>query len=286
MGQVEGKQQVLTPKTNFTADAFRHFREDDGTWQFRPTTVKDPYADLQANYHTPSEPARVSSRAVSGEMDHRGPQHEQSIAPPRLSGSGQSPLAMSSPYINEFGQIGGQPSTPSLRVEVVQRPSEDVSPAASRGLADELRQRTTWAEGSVLEVYSARLSTWLVGFVAQVGQPTPDMITVQFSCDGAKLLQKSLARNDMQLATFGSHLSALPPCFQSTPSKSRPGDVSYMDAETGAKFQTKDLAWQAYYEKMRQAAGYSDGPATMRPQLSQPKASAPCAVAPPEVKYF
>eukprot|EP00971_Amphidinium_carterae_P005841 115559-Amphidinium_carterae.1 len=57
-----------------------------------------------------------------------------------------------------------------------------------------------------------------------------------------------------------------------------------MDAETGAKFQTKDLAWQAYYEKMRQAAGYSDGPATMRPQLSQPKASAPCAVAPPEVK--
>mmetsp|Transcript_54590 Transcript_54590/g.130239 ORF Transcript_54590/g.130239 Transcript_54590/m.130239 type:complete len:542 (-) Transcript_54590:95-1720(-) len=267
MGQAEAKPQIAPRTGGFSADAFRHFREDDGTWQFRPTTVKDPYADLQTGYN-PSRDARgvppQPHISALGELEPNRAFEPPSYSrpdqppppPPQRSASGRSPLGAGSPYSphQDFSSLGAMPGGDFGQQR---HPVEEVSPIA-RGLGDELRQRTLWAEGSILEVYSARQGGWLVGMVSEVGQPTPDMLTVQFSADGLKLLQKCLSRNDMQLAVFGSNLSDLPPGFQATPSKSRPGDVSYMDTATGAKFQTTELAWRCHYEKMRNMAGSGD----------------------------
>jgi hypothetical protein len=112
--------------------------------------------------------------------------------------------------------------------------------------SDELQRRELWTVGSCLEVFSSTASKW---YIAQVrDMPNAHMVTVQFVGDNGQILQKSMPRTEPQLATFGRNTRLLPPNFQKVTSQSRPGQFSYQDSESGAKYQTNELAWENYYD--------------------------------------
>lgn len=122
------------------------------------------------------------------------------------------------------------------------------APVKPMNVMDELNQRKAWDVGSVLEVFSSSVGKWYIAQIAQVGEgATAHMITVQFIGDNGQIMQKSMPRSDVQLATFGRNTRQMPPGFQKVASESRPGQFSYQDSSTGTKYQTKDLAWQNYY---------------------------------------
>jgi len=136
-----------------------------------------------------------------------------------------------------------------------QRPRE--TPAASNvgscmsrpgNVVDELKERESWAVGSVLEVHSASVSKWFIAQLVEEGdKANAHMITVQFVGDTGQIMQKSMPRSDVQLAVFGRNTRQMPPGFQKVGSQSRPGQFSYEDSSSGQKYQTKELAWQNYY---------------------------------------
>jgi len=75
-------------------------------------------------------------------------------------------------------------------------------------------QRLKWGVGSLVEVYSVSASRWHAGYITDVAlfSSGQDVLTVQFfSGDGFK--QKSLYRNDCQLAPYGSHVNAATPAL-------------------------------------------------------------------------
>lgn len=57
-----------------------------------------------------------------------------------------------------------------------------------------------------------------------------------------------MPRSDVQLAIFGTNTRQMPNNFQKVASESRPGQFSYQDMASGQKYQTKELAWQNYYQ--------------------------------------
>merc|ERR1719478_190686 len=109
--------------------------------------------------------------------------------------------------------------------------------------------RESWAVGSIIEVFSSSAGKWYIAQVVQLGEKTTaHMITVQFVGDNGQIMQKSMPRSDVQLAIFGSNTRQMPPNFQKVASESRPGQFSYQDSASGQKYQTKELAWQNYYQ--------------------------------------
>merc|ERR1712244_134586 len=79
-----------------------------------------------------------------------------------------------------------------------------------------------------------------------------DVLTVQFYLDGLK--QKSMYRGDAaQVAPLGAHTGGeLPPGFQQRPSHSRRGQFVYLDATTGVKYASPELAWRVHLERLLQ----------------------------------
>jgi len=127
-----------------------------------------------------------------------------------------------------------------------------IAPAArTMNVTEELKMREAWAVGSVVEVYSASASKWYIAQVVQLGEnATAHMLTVQFVGDNGQVMQKSMPRSDVQLAIFGRNTRQMPPNFQKVASESRPGQFSYQDSASGHKYQTKELAWQNYYQSI------------------------------------
>jgi len=115
-------------------------------------------------------------------------------------------------------------------------------------LGNELRRRATWEPGSVVEVYCSSLGQWCVGLVANINKD--GLLTVRFADKSGGLLAKNLVRSDMQLATFGSNTSELPPGVQAVPSQSRPGQMSYLDTAAALKFHSLELAWRHHLERL------------------------------------
>jgi len=109
-----------------------------------------------------------------------------------------------------------------------------------------LRRRSLWQVGSVIEVFSSSLRRWCVALVTQVSQN--QFLSVSFPDAKGELLSKLLARTDLQLASFRSNISELPPSFKAVPSQSRPGEFSCLDTAKGIKYQTLELAWRAHIE--------------------------------------
>lgn len=121
--------------------------------------------------------------------------------------------------------------------------------AASLTVAQELKMRETWAVASVIEVFSSSAAKWYIAQVVQMGEASnAHMFTVQFVGDNGQILQKSMPRSDMQLAVFGRNTRQMPPNFTKVASQSRPGQFSYQDSASGQKYETKELAWQNYYQ--------------------------------------
>lgn len=78
------------------------------------------------------------------------------------------------------------------------------------------------------------------------------MLTLQFWLSTEEAKQKSLYRSDaQQLMPLGTNLAGeLPPGFCTKPSQSRPGQQVFQDLTTGMKYQTLELAWQTYFQRL------------------------------------
>jgi len=141
-----------------------------------------------------------------------------------------------------------------------------------------------WSEGTVVEVYSSSAGRW---FPAEVGKVEPqgageDVLTVAFYMDD-EMKQKSIYRTDSQLAPLGSNIfSELPPGFETRPSQSKPGQLVYLDATTGTKYASLQLAWRLHFQRLKQAAPAAGcetvacmGSASSRAQVQDAIASSP-----------
>lgn len=118
---------------------------------------------------------------------------------------------------------------------------------------NEETQRNLWRQGSILEIYSGSTGRWYPSLLLrlQPGQGTPDVVTTQFWINAEDAKQKSLYRNDQQLAPLGTNLKGeLPPGFCVKPSQSRPGQSVFQDLSTGMKYQTVELAWQTHFQRL------------------------------------
>lgn len=125
--------------------------------------------------------------------------------------------------------------------------------AQSSSQVSESTDRSSWKIGSIVEVYSDSAGSWHVSRVIGVnGENGADVLTVQFIAeDGSK--QKSIYRNDQKIVSLGSRNGGhceLPPGFQQKASQSRPGQSVYLDATTGIKYSSADLAWTVHFERL------------------------------------
>jgi hypothetical protein len=117
---------------------------------------------------------------------------------------------------------------------------------------DVKQQRAAWTKDSILEIYSASNKQWHVAHVVWVAQSSvgPDVLTVLFyQDDGAK--NKSVYRNDHQMAPLGTHTAGLlPPGSRAVSSQSRPGQSSFLDIATGVKYETVEQVWRVHFERL------------------------------------
>jgi len=123
---------------------------------------------------------------------------------------------------------------------------------------EEMEERQGWQVGSVLEVFSASSSRWYPALVTQVvrTKTSKEMLTAQFWLNIEEAKQKALCRDSELLATLGSHCGdQLPPGFQISASKSRPGMFVFLDATTGLKYESLELIWAVHFKRwLEQAA--------------------------------
>jgi len=135
---------------------------------------------------------------------------------------------------------------PPLRSAPSFASSAGSAPSCMGGGSVGRQQRTAWQEGDVVEVFSTSGNRWYVASIVQVSN---QVLTVLFY-DEAGPKNKSLYRTDVQLAPLGSNCSDLPPGFVVKPSQNRPGMMAYLDATTGLKYGTLEMAWQTHFERL------------------------------------
>merc|ERR1719221_43271 len=110
--------------------------------------------------------------------------------------------------------------------------------------------RGEWKAGSIVEVFSESANCWNVAFVLRV-QPggSDDVLTLQYWLN-EESKNKQMHRSDVHIQPLGSHTSDLPPGFHMRPSESKPGEYVCMDATTGLKYATAEIAWQRHFERL------------------------------------
>jgi len=101
----------------------------------------------------------------------------------------------------------------------------------------------------IMEVFSNSACAW---FVALVVGTTADgvSLTVRFiDADGGKL-EKTVSRRSGELALLGTHVGNVPPPgVVAMASRSRAGQMAFLDPVAQRKFSTLELAWKAYLER-------------------------------------
>lgn len=141
-----------------------------------------------------------------------------------------------------------------------------------------VKVREAWAQDSILEIFSGSTGRWHVAHVIGVTQfpGTPDVLTLQYYLDdGAK--NKSLYRNDHQLALFGVHTAgSVPPGCKIVPSQSRLGQSVFLNTNTGVKYETVEQVWMVYFQHMdmeieRGQDGPMEAPAELTRGSMQPQ---------------
>lgn len=128
---------------------------------------------------------------------------------------------------------------------------EDELPEAAHTLQG-IEERCAWQTGSIVEVFSGSNNSWFPALVTQTvrrGGPK-DLLTAQFWLDIESAKQKTLCREDPQLASLGTNCGdMLPPGFQIAMSKSRPGVFVFLDATTGLKYESMELIWAVHFKR-------------------------------------
>jgi hypothetical protein len=186
-----------------------------------------------------------------------------------------------------------QRETSSFNVVVVDRDGQKVNTTHRLPvLHEDHSPRRSWQAGSVLEVFSSSGACWHPALVMEVlkHEGKPDMLTVQFWLDIDDAKKKTLRRNDEHLAPLGTNCGGqLPPGFQQKASKSRAGVSVFMDATTGLRYETADLAWAAHFRRwlehlipagidtIRSVKAVVDATAPSTQSMQSPKAPGPQA---------
>mmetsp|Transcript_45024 Transcript_45024/g.104270 ORF Transcript_45024/g.104270 Transcript_45024/m.104270 type:complete len:391 (-) Transcript_45024:17-1189(-) len=160
-------------------------------------------------------------------------------------------------------QVVNQVQQPPQRTELadalgVTMPVQDV---------DDTPQRLQWQVGSILEAFSESQGRWFVGQVTHASCP-PDAegLLVQFYVDDVPK-KKGMFRHDRRnLAPLGTNTKGeLPPGFEVRASKSRPGRSVLLDATTGNKYDSVELAWRVHFNRLQQASSQAPSAAGRPP---------------------
>jgi len=207
---------------------------------------------------------------------HHGPHGGHPEAPPASSGGRRAADAggdglldaspLTTPCVQSWDQQQPEPRQPHDR------------PAGP--LNSEARLREAWEVGSIVEAFSASAGRWSVARVTTVRQAEgSQVLTVKFYLDD-ECKTKTVYRNDKQLAPMGTHTSReLPPGFQMKASQSRPGQWVALDATTGVKYASADLAWKVHFDRIGQLSlAGMDTIADMSGANAAAASSAPAAV--------
>jgi len=128
-------------------------------------------------------------------------------------------------------------------------------------MASGLGGRGVWQAGSVVEVFSSSQGRWLMALVTQVSK---GQMSVWLADDRGTLGPQELSFMDLQLATVGTHILDLPIGFRMVPSKTRPGQVAYLDLDFNRKLSSRELAWRYHIEKHAAASAQQSVPTASR----------------------
>lgn len=113
-------------------------------------------------------------------------------------------------------------------------------------MASGVANRGVWQAGSVVEVFSVSEGRWLMALVMQVSKGS---MSAWLADETRAMGLKDLTFSGLQLAVVGTHIGALPVGFRMVPSRSRLGQVSYLDVAQNRKLQTRELAWRYHIER-------------------------------------
>lgn len=239
-----------------TQDPYESYRANanpDGPYDHVPPTTHSLQMPPE-NYGVPPVPYPAVSRGAShGETDSARPPpcgaysgYSRPDTDPQggYSPPGTSPCGGYSPPGTVA--VGEQfPQTLGMTLAVVK-------PSRAGSTAEDSRQRAAWAPGSIVEVYSSSAGSWSVANVIKLAAGEKgDVLTVQFvTDDGPK--QKGLWRCDRHIVPLGSRggVPELPPGFQVRASRSRPGQEVFLDATTGVKYASLEIAWTMHFERL------------------------------------
>merc|ERR1719410_1858298 len=84
---------------------------------------------------------------------------------------------------------------------------------------------------------------------------------------------QDLLFKDLQLATVGTHILDLPVGIRMVPSKTRPGQVAYLDLDLNRKLSSRELAWRYHIEKHAAASAQQKLPPTISGHAGDPNSS-------------
>jgi len=124
-------------------------------------------------------------------------------------------------------------------------------------MASGLGGQGVWQAGSVVEVFSSSLGRWLMALVTQVSK---GKMSVWLADDRSTLGLQDLSFMDLQLAGVGTHILDLPVGFRMVPSKTRPGQVAYLDLDMNRKLSSRELAWRYHIERHAAASVQNTAP--------------------------
>jgi hypothetical protein len=85
--------------------------------------------------------------------------------------------------------------------------------------------------------------------VISIGSDRQTFVLEYSILDGIQ--RRTVNRSDARIVPLGTHEQRLPPGFNALPSSTRPGQLAFVDALTGMKYGTFDLAWRIHLERVR-----------------------------------
>jgi len=143
------------------------------------------------------------------------------------------------PGIGDKEESNSQGATPPVSLDAEEMKTEGSS----------LRAWHPEHPGAAVEVFDDSCDCWRVGrigFPAEESTSRDEVLVDLLDMDGG-FTQKRLRRDDVSLAALGTHVHEAPPGFESRPSASRPGMLTYVNKASGASYRCAEHAWQEYF---------------------------------------
>jgi hypothetical protein len=102
--------------------------------------------------------------------------------------------------------------------------------------------------GTVVEYKPPSWGHWLPAVITAVC-PVSEMLTLEFVIMGTPQKHDVPFSSEL-LGNIGTHEQGLPPGFWARPSKTRRGQLAFVDKVTGSRYGTAELAWKVHLERI------------------------------------